>query len=162
MSKSDYVAAEEPKLDEIVRQAESRIAAQLTLGVAADQRAMTLTGILSALAAAIVAFGATKGMTLPLWAMTGCLLLSALFAVTAAQPVAWSVIGTSPADWIDDIAEGRDDLRSAKAAMASYYAEMIEANDQTLASNGNLLRFALLAAIAAPICGAIALLVTSA
>lgn len=157
MSKSDYVAADEPKLDEIIRQAESRLAAQLALGIAGDQRAMTLTGILSALAAAVVAFGATKGMSMPVCVMTGGLLIAALFALIAAQPVAWAVVGTSPADWIEDIAEGHDDLISAKAAMADYYADMIAQNDSVLASNGNLLRAALVAALFTPIAGAIAI-----
>ncbi|MFV0922731.1 hypothetical protein ACR720_04490 [Sphingomonas parapaucimobilis] len=161
MSKSDYVKADEAKLDEIIRQAESRLAAQLAIGIAADQRAMTLAGILAALVSAVVAFGATKGVTWSIGAMTLCLLISAGIAAFAAQPVAWATVGNSPANWVEDIAEGVDDLESAKAAMASYYAEMIEQNDEVLAGNGNLLRMALLAAIVAPIAGIIALVVSA-
>jgi hypothetical protein len=157
MSKSDYVAADEVKLDEIVRQAESRLAAQLTVGVAADQRAMTLAGILAALAAALVAFGAEKGISASIAIMIGFLLISVLLALIAAQPVAWATVGNSPANWIEDIAEAKDDLVSAKAAMADYYAEMIASNDAVLASNGNLMRGALIAALFAPIAGVVAL-----
>ena len=44
MSSSDYTAASDEMLAEIIREAEVRLQAQLTAAVAADQRAMTFAG----------------------------------------------------------------------------------------------------------------------
>lgn len=158
MSKLDYVAADEAKLTEILRQAESRLGSQLSVGIAADQRAMTFAGILSAIAAALVAYGAEKGAGISLIVMTALLLLGAASAAWAARPIPWSIYGTAPSDWIDDIAEGKDDLKSAKAAMADFYDEMIGKNRDRLANAGTAVDLALLAAVLAPLAGGITLL----
>lgn len=158
MSKAQYESAPEEKLDLIISQAEDRLQAQLQIGVASDQRAMTFAGIVAALAAALVAVGAEKGVSLPVAVMLVLLLFSVGAALFAAQPVAWEIPGNTPASWVDDIADGTDDLKSAKAAMASFYAEMISDNARCATSTASLLRAALIAALLAPVFGAVALL----
>lgn len=159
MAKSDYVAADDGKLDEILRQAESRLQAQLALGIAADQRAMTFAGILAAVATALVAYAAEKGFSAALFGLIVPLLLGAGCAAWAASPIMWDVYGTSPTDWIDDIADGRDDAHSAKAAQASFYGEMITDNDVRMAANATSIRLALWAAILAPVIGGALILI---
>lgn len=148
MSKDQYVAADEAKLDEIIRQAESRLSAQLSLAIAADQRAMTFAGILATGCAALIGWAISQdldGSRLPavLMMIVGTM-VAAGCALWSASPIAWDIPGNTPEMWIDDIAEGKDDLKSAKAAMADYYADMIAWNSRQMATNANWLRGAML------------------
>lgn len=78
-------------LDEILREAESRLSAQLTTAIAADTRAMTFLGFISAVAVATVGAGlATYTVnqqlgTLALFVGLG-FIASAFFAFQAARP----------------------------------------------------------------------------
>lgn len=116
MSKDRFVAADKAKLDEIIRQAESRLAAQLTLAVAADQRAMTLASILATGAAALIAWAITLSAAdhklVPVCVLIGGTIIAAACALWSASPVAWDSPGNTPESWVADIAEGKDDLHS--------------------------------------------------
>lgn len=141
MSISPYAAADKPKLCEIKRLAESRLEAQLTLGIAADQRAMTLASFLATLDAALIALLAV-GSSGQRWSLVALMIgfgLATAVAAFSAQPVSWAVPGGLPADWIEDIASG-DTLHNGNAAMLEYYQDMIVSNDQVLSKNGDLLR----------------------
>jgi hypothetical protein len=155
MAISPYAAADEDKLAEINRLAEARLAAQLTLGVAADQRAMTLASFLATLDAAVIAVLATK----PTSAHYAVVALVVGFAIAAgiaafsAQPVAWAAPGNEPSAWLEDIVEG-DSLHNGHAAMAGHYDLMIRTNDAALGGNANKLRFAFLVMIMTLVMGA--------
>ena len=146
MSASPYAAADSAKLAEILRLAESRLSAQLTLGIAADQRAMTMASFLAALDAAAIAgwavIGAGQGFAM------GALVIgfgiAAALATFSAQPVAWCVPGGLPSGWLDDIVEG-DTLHNGFAAMAEHYDAMIIQNDAVLAANGTKMTMAFVA-----------------
>jgi hypothetical protein len=143
MSTSPYAAADPAKLAEILRLAESRLAAQLTLGVAADQRAMTMASFLAALDAAVIAVWAVigAGHAVPIGALVFGFGIAATIAAFSAQPVAWDTPGAKPSDWTDDIVDG-DTLHNGLAAMAEHYDSMISQNDRVLSSNGNAMRLA--------------------
>lgn len=100
MITSPYAAAKTDKLDEIIRLAESRLAAQLTLGVAADQRAMTLASFLVAVDAALItawaALPAGAGALWPIITLVCGFAVAAGFAVWSALPVAWEAPGSEP------------------------------------------------------------------
>lgn len=161
MAVSPYAAADDSKLAEIIRLAEARLSAQLTLGVAADQRAMTLASFLATLDAAVIALLAIAD-THRRWALIALVAgfgISAAIAAFSAQPVAWDVPGNQPQNWLQDIVEG-DSLHNGKAAMAEFYGDMITANDRALASNGNLLRAAFVGTILTlVVAGAVAALI---
>ena len=149
MSISSYAAAPEAKLAEIIRLAEMRLASQLSLGTAADQRAMTMASILAAIDAALIGLVAlTHGSDAP----ASLIILIIGFgigvglAAWSALPIAWDVPGNEPRQWLEDIEE-EDSLHNGFAAMAFYYNEMIEANDRRLRGNANLLRGAFLAVV---------------
>lgn len=148
MSKGQYVGADEAKLDEIIRQAESRLQAQLSLAVAADQRAMSFASILVTGAAALIAWAITHdladGKIWPILVLIIGVMVAAGCALWSANPVSWNSPGNSPESWIEDIAEGRDDLKSAKAAMANHYSEMIGENTERMSRNADWLGRAML------------------
>jgi hypothetical protein len=150
MSDSPYAKAPDDKLGEIIRLAEARLVAQLTLGIAADQRAMTFASFLAAVEGAIIAgLVALKPDHVIHWSIIAMLVgfsIAAVFALLAASPVAWDIPGGRPAAWLEDIEEG-DTLHNGRAAMAGFYDEMIADNNTVLASNANLLRGSLVAVV---------------
>jgi hypothetical protein len=157
MSQSPYVAASPAKLAEILRLAEARLSAQLTLGVAADQRAMTMASFLAALDAGVIAVWTALKLahSIPIALMVTGFAISALLAAWSAQPVHWCVVGNEPKNWIDDIAEG-DTLHNGYAAMAEHYDSMIAKNDSAIADNARLMRAAFFVMIATLILSGVA------
>jgi len=144
MSRSDYLSASPELLAEIVREAEVRLQAQLTGAVAADQRAMTFTGLLLAAAGALIGAAlasAARGAELagPIFVTAVGLVLAAILAVISARPVDWDYSGNTPGGWVKHIADGHD-LNQGLAAMADHYADMIEANEKVIASNAAWIR----------------------
>jgi hypothetical protein len=150
MSVSPYASATEVKLDEIIRLAEARLSAQLTLGVAADQRAMNFASFTSAVdgvaIAALVSLRADHQFHWSLIILVAGFAVAAGAAIFAAQPVAWDISGSRPGLWLDDILE-QDTLHNGRAAMAGFYDEMILDNDVVLKGNADLLRVALWAVV---------------
>lgn len=163
MSHTSYAAASGEKLDEIVRLAELRLEAQLKLGIAADQRAMTMASILAAVDAALIGAavllvrdGGVIG-----WPLT---LLIAGFAVAvglllwSTMPCSWEVPGSEPGRWVGDIQSG-DTLHDGRAAMADYYDDMLNDNHRQLIANANFMRAAFVVLILTLIVSALAALV---
>lgn len=144
MSKDQYVGADETKLTRINELAESRLAAQLSIALAADQRAMTFAGIVSAGAAALIAWASShsrgEAALTPIFVMIVALVVAAGMALWAANPIAWDAPGDTPASWVEDIADGQDDWESNLAAMADWRADMIEQNRVRSNTNANWLR----------------------
>jgi hypothetical protein len=156
MSSSDYTAATDKMLAEIVREAEARLQAQLTAAIAADQRAMTFAGLMVAAAAAMIgaALGVSReaDVTLPTIVTGLFLFAAAVLAVVAARPVAWDFTGNTPSAWVKSIADG-DSLHTALSDMASFYAEMIEANEIAIANAAYWIRLSMGSALASLVIG---------
>lgn len=150
MSDSPYAKAPKEKLDEIIRLAEARLAAQLTLGVAADQRAMTFASFLAAIEGAIIAgLVALKADHVVHWALVIMAIgfaIAAVLALVAAKPVDWDLPGARPGSWEEDIQSG-DSIHNGRAAMAGFYDEMIADNNRVLKGNGNLVEASLVAVV---------------
>ena len=146
MSVSPYAAAAPDQLDEIIRLAEARLAAQLTLGLAADQRAMTMTSVFAAIAAALIGLfavlrsDATLDLTSLALLITGFGIATGL-AAWSARPVDWEIPGNEPKAWLYDIRSG-DNLHNGKAAMAGHYDEMIGCNAVHITANAKTMRLA--------------------
>ncbi|MCC8955695.1 hypothetical protein H8B02_20330 [Bradyrhizobium sp. Pear77] len=126
-------------LKEIVREAESFLAAQLTAGLASDQRAINTAVYLAAILAAIVGGTATLvsvGTSLG-WHLLGIgwivgfLAFALIHAVRAARPTPFSYSGNNPAHWAPDVQEKRS-LRDSLAGQAAIYAQGIRSNIKCL------------------------------
>lgn len=146
MSKSLYADACDEKLEYILRLAEVRLAAQATMGVAADQRAMTFASFLAAVEGAVitglVAIAPKHGVPPALVVMVVGFAVASVLALIAAQPVDWDIVGSRPSDWLEDI-EDRTSLKRGKAAMAQHMDEMIADNGATMKTNASLVRSAI-------------------
>lgn len=148
MATSPYAAAPAEKLDEIIRLAESRLAAQLTIGIAADQRAMTMTAVFGSVTAALLAaFTTTDGAGgLPFAVLILGFAVATILAAWTALPIGWEIQGNEPSSWLSDIPTG-DSLHNCKAAMAEYYDDMIAGNDRQLKGGATLLQASFVVAI---------------
>ncbi len=159
MTCSPYAGADPAKLDEIIRLAELQLAAQLSLGVAADQRAMTMASFLASLDAAAIAFWGVVNPTA--WVSMLVLVigfaLAAGMAAASALPTHWEIAGNEPGNWLDDIVEG-DTLHNGKAAMAGFYQDMIRSNADCLSSNSRLIAGAFVTMIVTLVLAGVALM----
>ena len=141
-------AADRETLDEIIREAESNLQAQLTAALAADQRAVGFAGL--AAAAAVVA--ASGGGALLLgddpqpWMATLCIVLvvsltlSMLLALLSARPSPFEFTGNDPANWAGSLDKS---LHANLAEMAAHYSDMIRGNQRRMRRNGRLMNAAL-------------------
>ena len=149
MSISPYAAATSEHLAEIIRQAEARLASQLTLGVAADQRAMTMAAILGAIDAALIGLAGTLERAEFGWSLVVLIagfMLSATLAAWTAMPIAWDIPGNEPGQWKKDIENGVS-LVSGLASMAEHYDDMISANHARLSSSANIIRMSFVSTV---------------
>jgi hypothetical protein len=130
-----YDSADAKLLEEIISQAEKRLQAQLELGKAADQRAMTFAGMLLAGVAILsgLAFGdhplTTQRPSLIVLAVG--LIMSASLALWSARPIDWDIIGNEPEGFLDDIARGLT-LSATRPETALNLQDMITKNDQRM------------------------------
>lgn len=157
MTTSPYATADENVLDEIIRQAEARLNAQLTAAVGADQRAMTFAGLLFAGAAALAAIAAQNITSdqsgILIFVCLGLSISGALAAVSAA-PSAWEYVGNVPSAWVGDI-QSLKPLRESKSEMANYYDDMLATNETAIAKAGRLMRSSMGGAFLSVICGVV-------
>jgi hypothetical protein len=146
MASSLYATAHPDIVEEINRQAEARLEAQLTVALAADQRAFIFAGFLVAIVAALLAVTTSNTVnhfeTVVLLLTSGGLLLAAGLAAWSAQPSAWEMVGNVPSGWLDDIAN-RTSLAECRAEMATHYEGMIKANQDTLEGAALTMRISL-------------------
>ena len=142
--------ADNDTLDEIRRGSEAHLAAQLTVALAGNQRAMTFFGFLAAAAALIAGASATAVVSdsalSPLgWGgfvvVAGFLTAMAL-ANMAALPDAFEYVGNTPEAWVDDIAEGKP-LATSKAEMLAQDARCIGANLAVLRKSARFTQWAM-------------------
>jgi hypothetical protein len=156
-----------PVLEEMLREAELHLASQQAVALAADQRALTLTGYLSAAAIVLVgsasSFILAAGLNIALGAICllvgGALLVAVGLAVRAAAPSDFDFAGSSPADWVVDV-ETEMSLRSSLAAQCQNHAEAISDNHTRMRRNARLLWLAIKVSFGAVIVGSVAFTVT--
>lgn len=156
----DLQRLQNDNVHEIIREAESFLGAQLSCGLAADQRAMTLSGALATIATAVFGAGlAAISADKPNYVLgaaalaCGIVFIAALFfAVWSARPVPFNYVGNTPSSW-DNEPDLYGPLAPALYQQAQHYAEGIEANGKVLGLNASWLRRALWASLAAPIVG---------
>jgi hypothetical protein len=146
--------ADEATIKEIVREAESFLEAQLKAGLAADQRAMALAAMSSAVTAILI--GGTISLIaakISIWPHVLVIapifigLFIAMFsAVSAAKPVKFRYTGNNPKFWVPDVERGQI-LISSLAGQAALYAQGIEQNKDVLEDNHRNVKRALSAMI---------------
>jgi hypothetical protein len=136
MTLSETLAKADPEmLKEILREAESYLGAQLTSALAANQRAMTFTTVISAAAAVIggaagslLLSGTGRGALGMVCAAVACGFLFAVWmAMGAAAPSAFGFVGNIPSQWVDDI-EGSVPLQVSLAQQCAHYDDNITKN----------------------------------
>lgn len=136
--------ADEDMLDEILREAELRLSAQLTSAIAADTRAMTFLGFIAAVTVASVGGGLAVLDTNWVLAVIAIFVgagfgVSGFFAFEAARPIDFRFVGNDPASWRGDI-EKRISLRHAKAEQVAFYDKMIKSNRAAMSESAELLQ----------------------
>lgn len=143
-------AADDDTLQEIVREAELFLGAQLSAGLASDQRAMTLAAIIAAVLATLLGGTATvAAASIAVWPhvivvviVSISLIIALIFAVLAASPTTFSYAGNSPRLWSTDIGENRA-LKSSIAGQAALYAQGISQNSAVLSEAQKRVKLAL-------------------
>lgn len=146
----NFAVADREMLEEIIRQAESYLQAQLTAGIAADQRAMSFFGTTAAAAALIITGGVTLilqgNVHTPLgWAAIATafgLLISIALASLTAKPVSFCYPGNSPGEWVADILSAKG-YNYALAETAAHYDDFIHENKITLDRNATMMAVAI-------------------
>lgn len=130
-------------LQEIVREAESRLAAQLSTALAADMRAMTFLGFIAAVVVAAIGFALTTFDYNRVLSMITLLIgagftVAAGFAFEAARPIDFHCVGNNPDQWVLDIQNGIS-LHDALAEQAQHYSEMLNHNREAMEVNSQAL-----------------------
>ncbi len=141
--------ADETTLNEIIREAESYLTAQLTAGIAADQRAISFSSVVSAGAVVVGGGGiallqsanAEVSLTLGAFIVTVGLLIATFFANLSSMPAEFWYPGNDPKQWLDDVSTGKPLTRSL-AEQAAHYSEMIGKNDRLMRRNSRQMRTA--------------------
>ncbi|WP_038382728.1 hypothetical protein [Bradyrhizobium elkanii] len=149
-----FKTADMETLKEIMREAESFLAAQLTAGLASDQRAINTAVYLAAILAAVVGGTATLiSVHAPLgWHLLGvgwlvaCLTFALVHAARAARPTPFNYPGNNPAKWEPDVREQRP-LRDSLAGQAAIYAQGIRSNVDCLNDAHSYMKLALTAGV---------------
>ncbi len=139
-------SAPRPLLDEIIKESESRLSAQLSTALASDQRAMNFFGFM--VAAVIVVTGASFAMIKVSYMLSAIaalaaigLVVSAYFALQAAVPTDFEMVGNDPSSWVEDI-ESNISIDNALAEQASHYDEMLKNNRAAMAASAHYMRMA--------------------
>jgi hypothetical protein len=151
-------------ITEIVRAAESYLAAQLDLATSADQRAATMASAFTLAGAATVAGLITLASTsdgglalrLPIYVggsiAAVMFLIGACCCVTATIPVKFWLSGNEPDNWRDDVLEG-EELKKMLADQANNYQAHIGENAGVLSANARRFKWGALIGVAAPFVG---------
>ncbi|MBZ9816939.1 hypothetical protein [Mesorhizobium sp. CA7] len=138
--------ANEDTLKEILREAESRLDAQLTMALAADMRAITFLGFMLAAVAVIVAgtlaiFKADQ-IDVPLGAIglfaAFGMSVSSFYAFEAAKPIDFDPVGNYPSGWASDAESGKP-IHTALAEVCAHYDGMLKSNQSAMQKSSNAL-----------------------
>lgn len=160
MTKSSYENADPELLRYAVGAAEARVGAQLSAGLAADQRALVFAGFLVAGIvaagggiAALLSAAAPDIALLVVGGLVAIMLLAALaLAIYSARPVGWWLVGHDPADWQEDIANGMP-LEKTLPELAEVLDRRVKENRAELKRNSRCLLWAGWMAFAALVAG---------
>lgn len=142
--------AQPDMLKEIIRNAESYLATQLTVVLASNQRAMAFTSMLGIVTAALVGAGLSLLLSkLGDWQLgvlsmlLACTMLFAMkSSMKAFSPGAFEYCGNQPCHWLDDIKENKP-IHVSLAEQAAHYDEMIAHNSTVLKDQGKSLKSAM-------------------
>jgi hypothetical protein len=149
-------SAKSPVIDEIIRQAELRIEAQLTAALAADQRAMTFAGLLFAGIAVLLGAefrASTCSLPIdPVFVIAIGFTLAAACACWSAKPSPWHFAGNFPASWNEDVAAEMT-LEESRKEMAANFQELLELNEAQLHRSASWMRASMVVALASAILG---------
>jgi len=137
-------------MTEVIREAESMLAAQLSAALASDQRALVFAGLLAATTAAIASGGIAlilqnQHIWMGIMAMiiAGVMIIAVGLAMYAARPIGFEFSGNRPREWAADILACRP-LADCLREQAEHYNEMIDANLACMKQNGQYLKAAML------------------
>jgi hypothetical protein len=154
-------SADAALVEEIISEARIRLQAQLTAGIAADQRAMTFSGLLFAGVAVLVGLAFSKdyqtGHTLELLLVAGGFLVAAALACWSARPVPWHQAGYAPSSYSEDIELGRN-FAQTRSETAANYEQLLEDNEKTLQRNAKFMKASMLVAVVSAAAGIMAAL----
>ena len=157
-----WQSSDKEAINEIMREAEARLAAQVQIATSADQRATVLAGIYVAAATGIIGALVTAPKEVhspPLYggasAAVMLFLVGAFFCIWATMPVKFWTPGNAPEEWYPDIIAKRD-LNEAKGEQIENYNSMILDNAAVMKSNGRKFKSGALLGACAPVGGLIA------
>lgn len=156
----DWSRAELENVREIMRQGEAYLGAQLTVAIAADQRAIRLAGALATIGSALIAAAfAMVTAHEPRWALGAgggaagvTMLMGMWFAWRAMRPCDFHYVGNHPRQWWND-ADMTGKLALALGQQTEHCQDAIEKNAAVLDRNAEEIHRALRLTIAAPIVG---------
>jgi hypothetical protein len=142
MTDNPYLDADREMLDEVIREAESYLAAQLQSGIAADSRAVSFVSLMAGSTAVSAAAGFAilqqtppDPLGYPALVVAGAFLISMAFASWSARPSTFWYVGNTPSAWLADIRNGLS-VEQALAEQAAHYDEQISDNAKLLKKNG--------------------------
>ena len=156
MSKDEITEA---TAKEILRQGEQYLQSQLSLAIAADQRAATLLAVFTTGAIASLGFSFIQKDDLAAAIGAGVaglvLVAAAVLCVISLRPVAMYGVGNEPKQWFDTSAATAA-LADALVGEANNCQTRIEHNQQVLKSNASRFKKGAALGCAAPIIGLVA------
>jgi len=159
----DWSRASKELVQEVVREAELYLQAQLSLALSADQRSSVMASLFTAGASAIAAglmtlassdHSGVNALAIYAGGITAIVLLvvAASFCIWSAWPTDFSVPGNIPASWYEDVEKPRD-LPLLLGEQAEIYETQIADNNQKLHANARRFQWGALAGIVAPMLG---------
>lgn len=140
----------------VLDQGEKKLAAQMQLALAADQKALIVAGFVFTLATGVIGYGASDSVETfgRVWGFsTGTMLLAAAAACLSA---AWTrditTVGNAPNNWWSDNVDKRP-LSKSLRNMSMHYDLGVKSNHQMLKLNAGLFRGGVVLALLAPFLG---------
>lgn len=126
-------------LEEIIRESEITLDAQLSAGTAADARAFTLLGYVATIAVVLVGASFTLqisntqhvGLSILSFACAFGCIISSWFLYQSGKPTDWEYAGNSAKNWRTDLLN-KIPLNNALAEQCAHYSEAIATNNRTL------------------------------
>ena len=146
---------------EAMRNGEDYLRTQMQIALAADQRAISLGGILAAAASVVLGFLFTDTDRLTDALSYVCLFLSIGLGIAsglafyAARPVPMKSIGNTPSNWYEDIKNERP-LSEAILEEVHYIDKSIIENTIIIEKNAEFFKFAMITAAATVVISALA------
>ena|SRR5579864_6114967 len=159
----DWSKAKPEMIEEVAREAEAFLQAQLSVATSADQRAVVTASVHTAAGTALIAgllavasSDHAVDFSAMYWggAVAALMLLgSGALCVAAAMPVGFYLPGAQPESWRSDIESGRDYL-PALSEQAGNFQDRIASNSETMKRNARMFRIGAVGGMVAPIIGA--------